>query len=837
MLGGIAADRSAAGVRMPDAASTHNHNLPAQVSSFIGREEELGAIRQRLRETRLLTLTGPGGTGKTRLALQAAGAELDRFADGVWMVELAGLPTADLVVDAIVKVLGLPETPDPFPLERLRAYLQARRLLLVLDNCEHVIEECVRIVAFLLARCPHLALLATSREPLAISGEAVLRVPPLSLPDPAQLKEWASLLRYDAVRLFVERAHALEPSFQLTASNTGAVVEVCCRLDGIPLALELASARTNVLTVQEVAARLNDRFALLTSGPRRSLEPRHHTLRAAIDWSYTLLAAEEQTLLRRLAVFAAGFTLDTAEAVCSAEGLAEGRMLDLLSSLVTKSLVVAETTSRAQARYRLLETIREYALDKLAEEGDLTRLRDRHLDLFLARAEEAGPKMFDAYQQLWLNWLEGEHDNLRSALDWALESGRIEAGLRIATALVRFWEIRGYVREGLAWFERLLAKADEGILLVVRVNALTFAAFLTDFLGYTSVTESYAHEAVALAEAAGDAGKPILGFALAGLVSVARAAGDYQTALTIVERSIELFRDSSWPSFQLGMALFVRGALALELGYYDIARRALDESLTLACEAGDSYRIAYILKSFGELARCEQKYAEAHSATEQSIALLRNLGARHDLAAPLHNLGHVCLHLGDIERAHALFTESLAVHQAQQNAPGMAVGLIGFAALAVVRGMPSAGARLLAAAATLGVQHAKSSWAVTRLEYEHNLALARAKLSLAEFQAEQVVGQALSLDQAIAYAQNLQFTSRATPAIKDVPDGLTAREREVAALIARGKSNGEIASALILSKRTVEKHSANILSKLGFTSRAQIVRWAIEHGLTQASAS
>jgi predicted ATPase/DNA-binding CsgD family transcriptional regulator len=819
--------------------SIHKQNLPASVSSFIGREHELREIGQRLPEHRLITLTGTGGTGKTRLALEAAAGALDQFADGVWLVELAGLSTSDLVAQTIAKVLALPETPDLAPLERLGAFLQARHLLLLLDNCEHLIEECARITAFLLARCPGLALLATSREPLAISGEVVLRVPPLRLPDPTQPVDWASLLSYDAVRLFVERAHAVEPSFQLTASNAGAVVEICRRLDGIPLALELASARVNVLAVQEVAARLNDRFALLTTGQRSGLEPRHQTLRAAIDWSYTLLTVEEQTLLSRLAVFAAGFTLDTAEAVCSGEGIAEARMLDVVSSLVAKSLVVAETTSRAQARYRLLETIREYALEKLDVAGEAAPLRDRHLDLFLARAEEAASGLFDAYQQLWLNWLEVEHDNIRAALAWALHSGRIEAGLRIAIALVRFWEIRGYVREGLAWFERLLTHADEAISVVVRVNALTFAAFLADFLGDASATRAYGREAVAFAETAGDEDPGLLGFALAGVITAARAVGDYQIALTMVERSVQLSRDSSWPSFHLGMALFVRGELALRLGYYDTARAALDESLTLAREAGDSFRMAYILKSFGELAHCEQQYAEAQTAYEQTVALLRDLGATHDdLAAPLHNLGHICLHLGDLERAHALFTESMAAYQAQQHRSGMiAECLIGFAALAIIRGSPAAGVRLLAAAIALGVQNAKSSWAATRTEYEHYLALARTKLTETQFLAEQAAGRALSLEQAIEYTQNLPLISGATQAIKDTSDGLTEREREVAALIARGHSNGEIASELVLSKRTVEKHIANILSKLALTSRAQIVRWAIDHGLTQASAS
>ena len=817
---------------MSPEGSTRNHNLPASVSSFVGREQEVRDIRQRLREHRLITLTGTGGTGKTRLALEAAAAELDQFADGVWLVELAGLSTSDLVVQTVAKAFALPETPDLAPLERLGACLQAKHLLLVLDNCEHVIEECARITTFLLARCPRLALLATSREPLAINGEAVLRVPPLHFPDPTQTGEWTNLQYYDAVRLFVERAHALEPSFQLMVGNAEAVVEICRRLDGIPLALELASARVNVLTVHEIAARLNDGLALLASGQRGAFEPRHQTLRAAIDWSYTLLTTEEQMLLRRLAVFATGFTLDTAEAVCSGEGIAQAHILDLLSSLVGKSLVVAETTSRAQARYRLLETIREYALEKLAEVDEVTRMRNRHLDLFLARAEEAAPRLHDVYQQLWLNWLEGEHDNLRAALAWTLECGRIEAGLCIANALVRFWEIRGYVREGLAWLERLLAQADEEISVVVRVNAFTFAAFLADFLGNPSAPLAHGREAVALAEAAGSEDKGLLGFAVAGLVTAARAAGDYQTAFTIVERSIPLFRDSAWPSVHLGMALAVQGGLALELGSYDTVRAALDESLTMAREAGDAFRMAYTLKSFGDLACCEQQYAEAQTAYEQAVVLLRELGATHDLAVPLYNFGHACLHLGDVERAQALFTESLALHQSQQNTAGMAECLIGFAALAVVRGLPAAGARLLAAAVALGVRHAKSSWAATRMEYEHYLGHAREKLTEAAFQAEQAAGQAFTLEQAIAYAQQVPFITQPTPASRRSASDLTEREREVAGLIGQGKSNDEIASALVLSKRTVEKHVAHIFAKVGLTSRPQLVRWAIEQNLT-----
>lgn len=816
-------------------------NLPVQLTSFIGRERDLAEVERLLSTARLVTLTGAGGCGKTRLALQIANTVNEAFEDGVWLVELVPLRDPGLVPQLVVEALGLRPAPDQPLLESLLNFVRSKQLLLILDNCEHLSEACAQLALQLLSEAPELRILATSREPLAIPGELIYPVSGLTWPsfggktarDRQSSLDPKDLLQYDAIRLFVERARAVSPDFTFTSENASAISEICRRLDGLPLAIELASARANVLTVQEIAARLDDRFALLTSGQRIGLQPRHQTLRAAIDWSYALLTTEERTMLRRLAIFAAGCTLDTAQAVCSGQEIEEGRTLDLLSSLVDKSLVTAETTGRAQARYRLLETIREYALEKLEEAGETARLRDRHLDRFLARAEEAAPKLQDSYQQLWLNWLESEHDNLRAALAWALESGQIEAGLRIAIALSRFWEIRGYVQEGFSWFERLLAQADEEVSVAVRVNALVFTTFLAMFLSNAPATVSYSREAVNLAEATYDESDPILVFALSGLASAAQAVGDNQTAFITVERTIQIYRESG-PTFHLGMALLVQGGIAIELGYYDIARARLQEGLTLARQAGDAFRTAYSLNSLGDLARCEQNYAEAQTHYENAIALLRELGAVRDLASPLQNLGHACLHLGDVERAHALFNESLAAHQAQQNALGMADCLIGFAAVAVVRGSPAVGVRLLAASAISG-RRVKSSWATTRMEYEQYLALARARLTEAEFQAEQAAGRAMSLDHAINYAQNLLLEPGASATRGEKPGILTQREREVAALIGQGKSNREIADGLVLSTRTVEKHVANILSKLGLASRTQIVRWAIEHGLMQAS--
>jgi predicted ATPase/DNA-binding CsgD family transcriptional regulator len=817
-------------------------NLPVQLTSFIGRESDLANVGLMLSEARCITITGPGGCGKTRLALQIAHKVNEEFEDGVWWVDLAPLLDPALVAQLIVHTLGLRPVANQPMMESLISFVRPKRMLLVLDNCEHLNEACAQVSRQLLAEAPGLRILATSREALAMVGETIYPISGLAWPSSSRevVREGQNsfdlqaLMGFDAVRLFVERARSITPHFSLTLENAPAIVEICRRLDGLPLALELASARVNVLTVQEIAGRLNDRLSLLTSGERRGFEPRHHTLKATIDWSYALLSAQEQTLLCRLAVFAAGCSFDTAEAICPGGGILPGQMLDLLSSLVDKSLVVAETTGKAPARYRLLETIREFALEKLNEKGELTLMRERHLDLFLARAEEAMPKQFEAYQQLWLNWLEAEHDNLRAALSWALESKRIEAGLRLASALTYFWEIHSYVQEGLAWMERLLAAVDERVSLEAHVNALVFATFQYMLLDNVLAATTCARKAVELAEASDDANSPILAFALDGLASAAKTAGDYQTAFDITEKNIRFYRQSG-PFFYLGMCLLSQGETAIQLGKYEIARERLDESLALARQDGDTYRIAHTLNTLGDLSRLQQNYAEAASGYESGAALLRELAAQRELASLLSNLGYARLYLGDVQRAFHLFNECLAIHQAQQNKPGMTESLIGFAATAVVDGQPAAGARLLAAAAAISGQPSASKWRANQMEFERYLGLARARMEQAEYQAEQAAGRVMSLEQAVRYAQQIRVRPAPEQQAEAKVDQLTEREREVAALIGQGKTNREIAQELVLSKRTVEKHAANILSKLGLTSRAQIVRWAIEKGLVQSS--
>jgi len=819
-----------------------NPQLPIQLTNFIGREADQTSVKRILTASRLVTLTGVGGCGKTRLAVQVANHICSTFSDGVWFVGLASLREPSLVPQLVVEALGLHLVANQPLIEALKNFLQTKQLLLVLDNCEHLSTACAELAQQLLFHAPELRILATSREPLAIAGEKIYPVPGLSWPDfdrdGTQVGQGhldiQELMGFDAIHLFVERARALSPHFSLTPENAVAIIEICQHLDGLPLALELASARANVLTVQEIATRLDDRFSLLTSGQHKAIEPRHHTLRATIDWSYELLTVKEQTLLNRLSVFSAGCTLDTAEVICSGNGIAPSEVLDVVSSLVTKSLILAETTGQTHARYRLLETIREYAHRKLDEAGEAVRMRDRHLDLYLARAEEAMPKQFEAYQQLWLNWLESEHDNLRAALTWALESKRIEEGLRLASALTLFWEIHGYVREGVGWLERLLAEVDERVSLKVHVDALVFGTFHCMLLGNAQTATAFARKAVDLAEATNDPNNPILAFARAGLASAARTTGDYQMAFDLMEQNILFYRQAG-PSFYLGMGLLSQGENSVQLGYYEIARERLNESLALARQDGDTFRTAHSLNVLGDLSRLEQKYGEAVETYTRGLEMMREMDAQRDQASLLSNLGFACLHLGDVERASHLFMESMIIHQVQQNQPGMIECLVGFAACAIEGGQPALGVQLLAAAVAISERPSVSIWKATQMEFDHYLDLARNRLTDAAFQVEQAAGQALSFDQAVEYAQQLQIRTKNIQQKGEKLEGLTPREREVAELIVQGKTNHEIAVDLVLSKRTVEKHVANILSKLELTNRTQIVRWVLENGSRQVS--
>ncbi len=734
-------------------------NLPVQLTSFIGRERELREVKDLVVISHLVTLTGAGGCGKTRLALRVAADLNNQYMDGVYWVELARLPDSTLIPQAVAKVLNVVEQPAVPLMDTLLESLRDRQMLLMLDNCEHLLEACAQLVeAF--AGCPNISVLATSREPLGVIGETLYPVLPLELPE-AQIS----------------------------------------------------------IQIQE---RLDRRLDLLVSSTRA--DERHRTLRAAIDWSYDQLSSSERLLLQRLTLFTAGFTLSTAEPVCAWGEIQHEDVLDLLSSLVSKSLVVAETLQGSEARYRLLVTIRQYAQEKLRASGKWDSAHDHYLECWLRLTEEVAPKLHEQYQHLWLDWLETENDNIRAALAWALEQGRIEAGMRIGTALYSFWQTRAYIREAYTWYEQFLHQTDDNVPLAVHVNALTYSSTMASFLGDAVTATARGQEAVALCEAAGEEGKPLLAVALIGVASGARAAGDYQTTYAIGERIVEVYRELD-DLVSLGIAIMLHGETAIALGKHDTAQSLLEESMVLARAAGDKSRIALTLNYMGDLARSEREVVQARSVYEESLSILRELGAAKEMPSTLHNLAYVCLYQGDLERAHALFYESLEAQRAQNNREGILEGLRGFAALASKTGLAAESACLYAAAVANGRGGDPASlWALEKLEYEHYIGLARARLSDAEFEAEQAKGRILSMEQAIEYALNLPF-GPPKPLQKGLEpiQALTEREREVVTLIARGLSNGEIADELVLSKRTVEHHMANILSKLGFTNRAQIV--------------
>jgi predicted ATPase/class 3 adenylate cyclase len=667
--------------------SRPHHNLPVQLTSFVGREREIAQIKDLLAERRLVTLTGSGGTGKTRLALQAATQMLETYADGVWLVELAQLADPALVPQAVGTALSLREVPGRTMLAVLSDHLREKHLLLLLDNCEHLLEACAQLADALLHACPRLAILASSREALGVAGEAPMRVPSLALTDPGQSPSLDQLSRCEALQLFSERAATALPGFTLTPDNARGVVQICQRLDGIPLAIELAATRVSVLRIEQIATRLDDRFRLLTGGSRTAL-PRQQTLRASIDWSYSLLALPEKALLGRLSVFAGGWTLEAAEAVCTCEGVDTADVLDLLSRLVDKSLVVANRRVGHESRYRLLETVRQYSREKLLDAGEGAAARDQHLAYYLHLSEAAEPELRGPRQPDWLRRLAIELDNLRAALEWAL-AGDVQAGLRLAAALWRFWHIRGLQQEGSAWLRRLLStggrERDAGALppqdRLVRAQALLADAFLGSW--WRTSPEALV-ESLELAQSVEPDGQLTAARARVYLASMYEYS-DPARARELIETGLGTFRALGEP-FYVADTLSWLSMLELEQGNFDAARAHVKESLAWQSQGGDPDLYAWVLFLSAIPAFARRDYAQARSWIAQSLAAFQQVEGRSLRGYVLRYLGLIAWSEGDRTLAERQFEEIQATSGEAGDTRVRVVALYDLAGLAQAEG-------------------------------------------------------------------------------------------------------------------------------------------------------
>jgi predicted ATPase/DNA-binding XRE family transcriptional regulator len=641
-------------------------NLPTSLTSFIGREKELDEITKLIAKNRLVTLTGVGGIGKTRLSIQVASGLLNDRPNGTWLVELAPLSDPALVPHTIISTLGLIEQSGRSPLAILTDFLQNKHALLILDNCEHLIQACAELAETLLRTCPDLHILATSREVLGIAGEALYLVPALTTPDPVRVS-LNILPDYEAVQLFVERAQSALAGFMLTRENAPTIAQVCHQLDGIPLALELAAARIKMMSVEQIASHLNDRFHLLTGGARTAL-PRHQTLQAMIDWSHDLLSKPERVLLRRLSIFAGGWSLETAESVCRDEDIEKYGILDLLTQLLNKSLIVAEREQGKDIRYHMLETIRQYAREKLWAAGEGEMMRQKHLAYFVDLAERAEPNLRAFDMIMWLDQLEAELDNIRAALEWALESD-VVAQLRLVSALLWFWHIRSHQNEGIDWLERGLSieAAERGAEALtpshamIRGKALNATGLLREAFLVGKAAE-YFEESLNLFKELGPAGKQGLAYAFLGLAGwTGQTRGmTIEETKDLREHSLSLFRDVG-DKFGAAECLEAIAGYARVKGDLERARAIEEEHLALRKEIGDKDGIAFAQAYLGLTVWRQGDYQQAKELYEESLAGFREVGNIYFLGQALSGLSDIAQEQSNYEQAARFLQEGLTL--------------------------------------------------------------------------------------------------------------------------------------------------------------------------------
>jgi predicted ATPase/class 3 adenylate cyclase len=723
------------------------NNLPVQPTPLVGREREVAEIVERLREeqARLLTLTGPGGTGKTRLALQAGADLLEEFDDGVFFVSLAAVTDSELVPPTIAKPLGVKESAEQSLEESLEAYLQQKHLLLILDNFEHVLEGAT-IVGDLLVSCPNLKVLATSRIPLRLYGEQEYPVPPLELPDSVHLPPLERLTQYDAVTLFVERARAVKPGFEITNDSAPAVAEICARLDGLPLAIELAAARTKLLPPQALLSRLSNRLKLLKGGAR-NLPARQQNLRGTIDWSYDLLDEDEKNLFGCLSVFAGGSTLEAIEEICDPEE--ELDALETVGSLLEKSLLRREEIGEVP-RFVMLETVHEYANERLEESGEAEEVKRRHAGYFLALAEEANPKLKGPDQLQWLQRLETEHDNMRAALGRTLQRGETELTLELGNALWWFWFVRGHYSEGRRWLEEALAMDQRGSLLESRAMALAGVGALALEQDDLDRAEEASEAGLELLEGGVSEraeGRPYL---LLTLGHVALGRGDHGRATRLFEESLSLSR-------RIGNGLGLAGSImslasqCYEQGDLERATELYEEGIGLFREQGNKLSLAWCLINLGLVSYSMGNLGRAAKLTEEGVALLRELGAGADVAVGLCNLGWMILLQNDLGRAADLYEESLVLGRDTGMKPIILTTLEGFACLAGAQGEVRRAVRLWGAARSLEAEGIPRDTDFLD-EADARISAVRSNLGEQAWEGALAEGRSMAIEEAVSYA-------------------------------------------------------------------------------------
>lgn len=826
---------------MPKHKSSQNfHNFPTLLSSFIGREREIEEIRQLLLSYRLITLAGAGGSGKTRLALKVGQEVLDNFPDGVWLVELASIADPALVTQIVASTFNLRESSGPSLTDVLVDHISTRQILLVLDNCEHLIDACAQITQTLLQKCPDLKILATSREVLGITGEEAWSVPPLSLPEqqpwtnPSNAHDAVKYYEeFESVQLFISRAKSAYSAFRLTAENGPWVAEICRRLDGLPLAIELAAARVRGLSIQQIAQRLDERFQLLTVGSRTA-PPRQQTLLSTLDWSYTLLSEKEQKVLQRLSVFAGSVTLEAAEAVCAGEGVETAEVLDMLFQLVNKSLVISDQPESGPIRflpgYYLLETIRQYGLDKLTKSGTADQARDRHLNYFVQWAENAESHLSDAEQLLWFEWYEAEHDNLRVALDWCnIDGKRAELGLRLAVSCSRFWRLRGYLSEGRTRISAALSRIQENERTERRARALHWHASLAYLQSDLPSTRLLLEESLRIWRELDLPNNSGLADTLDLLGELATEEGDYATAPTLFEEALDIFRRREDPR-GVGDMLMQLGWAYMRMGAYDKVTTYMEEALGLFREIGQPPLLAFSLAGLGELAIRQGQYEKAGQVLEESLAIRKQHGHKWGTAASLGSLGWIALRQHDFKEMKNHLGESLNIRMEIGDKGGIAWCLEKLAEAKYEQAQFKEAAKIFGHAEALRAPIRSVIDPADQGDYNRIISGLRSALGMDAFAAVWTEGAAMPLEDVVEIALT-ETESEAAPSEKEKFGGLTAREREVAVFIAQGKSNREIAAEMTVGVKTVETYVTRILNKLGFDSRVHIATWAVEKGL------